>query len=193
MKGAGVDSILRKSQGPLQIDWITRINCQLDYFRNLHAEIDEFIYTVGNVNEEVCQWVVHTYQIAFVSIRESQKLKFKWIIEKSDRSKERNYIITQVDKQTSVILKNTWVVNVNVPDYDFSLDEKSLMKRGINYSATPTTLPVNVYVIRIGSACQVIGAHSKQAKTLRADCTKILKQAPPPPPPPPPKTENQHF
>ena len=102
-----------------------------------------------------------------------------------------------MEKQTSDILKNKWEVNVNVPDCDFSLEETSLLKRGINYSATLTTLPVNVYVIRIESSCQVIGAHSKQAETLRADCTKILKHAPPPPPKKKKKkkktTENQHL
>ena len=72
-------------------------------------------------------------------------------------------------------LQIKWVVNVS--DRDLTPDETSLLKRGLNFAVTPSSLPGNEYVIGIESACRFLGAHTKQAETLRFDCVKILKHA----------------
>ena len=57
------------------------------------------------------------------------------------------------------------------------VDETSLLKRGLNFAVTPTSIPMKSYVIGIESACKYLGPNSKQAETLRSDCVKILKHA----------------
>ena len=57
-----------------------------------------------------------------------------------------------------------------------------MLKKGLNFAVTPSTLPAKDYIIGIESACKLIGPESKQADRLRSDCVKILKNTPLPKP-----------
>ena len=70
----------------------------------------------------------------------------------------------------------------NLSDRNLTAAEEAVLKRGLNFAVTPTKIPVHEYVIGVESACHLLGAQTHTAARLRADCTRIIRNAKPPTP-----------
>ena len=90
MKGKGVNYILEKAQKQLTNERITRINRQLDYFKNLRADIDEYLFTnvPGCYYDEIKRWMAHAHDTKFNNIRSGQQQKFETVT-KSQMDQQR--------------------------------------------------------------------------------------------------------
>ena len=77
-------------------------------------------------------------------------------------------------------IKSKWVINLS--DKELTTDETSVLRKGLNFAVTPSKVPTDEYVIAIESACRILGPDTKEAETLRADCVRIIKNAPNPRP-----------
>ena len=95
--------------------------------------------------------------------------------ERFDRENEPIVEVTAAEKEA---IQSKWVANVS--DRVLSLDETSLLKKGLNFAVALKNIPVDEYVIGIVSACQYIGPESQHAVKLRADCVRIPQHAKPP-------------
>ena len=85
--------------------------------------------------------------------------------------------VTDAEKDN---LQSKWVRNLS--DHNLSPSEAAVLKRGLNFAVTPSKIPVHEYVIGVESACRILGLETHDAARLRADCTRIIKNAKPPTP-----------
>ena len=74
--------------------------------------------------------------------------------------------------------KSKWIINLS--SHDINKDEKELLKKGMNYSITPTTIPAVDLVAKIKTV--LAGMQTEEAETIRADLSSIIcrTQAPKP-------------
>ena len=174
MKGKKANNIIIRAQKGLMNQRITWINGQLEYYKRIRTDADEYLFTSlpGDVYEEVGTWMEVTRKREFDRIRDRQKAKYQKISLKQ-RKTDEDTGITKVSSKEKQDLRSKWVVNLS--DRTLTDEEKSLLQKGMNFAVTPTSVPVKDYVIGIESACRLIGPYSKQADRLRSDCVRLIK------------------
>ncbi|XP_052259249.1 uncharacterized protein LOC127863670 [Dreissena polymorpha] len=109
----------------------------------------------------------HAHEDEHGKCKQRQREKFSKLLSikegKSDSGTERDLINT--DK---------WVVNLS--DRPLSLDETSVLKKGMNFCVTPPTIPINEIIASTEQVCYQLEDKSA-AESLRGEVVKILKSA----------------
>ena len=87
------------------------------------------------------------------------------------------------EKQSSVspttfVDKTKWVINLSSRTLNEA--EVSLLKKGLNFAVTPTSVPATESIAKIESAVRLLDA--ERADTVRRSVNTILQQAQPPTP-----------
>ena len=179
IKGKGAKDILIRAQKSLTNERINRIYKQLDYFKNIKSDIDEFLF--NRLPEDyyvaVKEWMANAYHTHFNNIRSRQQNKFNRLQQKHDQKSKDSDTIVPVSKEETDSLKKKWVVNLS--KRKLTEEETSLLQKGLNFAVSPKSIPVNEYVIGIENACKFLGYDTRQAETLRSDCVKMIKNASP--------------
>ena len=176
-KGGRSQCILRKAEKQLMNDRINEINKTISVLKGNISTSNEYLFENlnGNLNEEVNTWMkaVETKTSGFVE--ERQKKKFARLLERKTNTSKP---VVDVPDSVAQELKSKWIVNLS--SRVLNDHEEDILKKGLNFAVTPSSLPVEDYVIGIESACRYLGPESKAAETLRSDCVRIIKNAPPP-------------
>ena len=177
MHGPNVDKILHRTQRALLNERITRIKSQIKYYKDIRSDLDEYLFCQlpANVYTETQHWMTHAHTTAFNRIRSKQQQKFACLKDKLKLITPKDTPIVATSTKDKEELQSKWVVNVS--KRNLAPEEVSLLKKGLKYAVTPSSIPMEEYVIGIESACRILNPYFKQAETLRADCVKILKHA----------------
>ena len=103
-----------------------------------------------------------------------QRLKFdRLLISKEEiRSPTTNIGDTNIDR-------TKWVMNLS--DHPLSDSERSVLMKGLNFSVTPSKIPVDEIVAATELACNQLKEKS-QAESLRNEVVKIVSKSKPPRP-----------
>ncbi len=181
LKGPKVEAILHRAQNALMNERITGIKHRLEQLRQQRSELDHYLFTVLPMDTytEVNNWMAHARESVFTKVRDRHQRKFQTLMDKQ-KPPHKDTLIVKVSDEEKEQITSKWVINIS--DRTFSDAESSLLKRGLNFTVTPSSPPVNDYIIAIEMACKLAGAGSKQADRIRSDCVKLLKNAPPPKP-----------
>ena len=114
---------------------------------------------------EVLDKVKSTTRRVFNTTKDRQQRKFEKLL------REKQSPTTFVDK-------TKWVINLS--SRTLNEVEVSLLKKGLNFAVTPTSVPATEIIAKIESAVRLLDA--ERADTVRRSVNTILQQAQPPTP-----------
>jgi len=115
---------------------------------------------------EVLDKVKSTTQRVFNTTKDRQQRKFEKLLREKQSSVS----------PTTFVDKTKWVINLSSRTLNEA--ELSLLKKGLNFAVTPTSVPATEIIAKIESA--VRPPDTEQADTVRRSVNTILQQAQPP-------------
>ena len=179
IKGKSAKDILIRAQKSLTNERITWIYKQLNFYKNVRADINKFLFSQlpEDYYVAVKEWMADAYHTHFNNIRSRQRAKFDKLQQKHNQHPKKSDTIVPVTDEDKDNLKTIWVINIS--KRNLSEEETSLLQKGLNFALSPKSIPINEYIIGIENACKIVGHDTRQAETLRSDCVKIIKNANP--------------
>ena len=169
VKGKAADLTLRKCEQRL-----LNINIAQCHFtiRKLEEEKEELISSITNLVGEtstktaILEHVNTLHEREFATVKDRQRRKYETI-----RSHNN-----QISENIPCIDKSRWVINIS--SKEISENELNVLKKGLNFAATPPKLPVDDIIVATEEACNKL-TDPMQAASLRSDVTRILRKTKP--------------
>lgn len=181
LKGAQVDRIVNRTQNALISVRVGQINHILQKLESDRADIDDAVFTHLQGHDtytEVKNWVAHAHQTEWRKCRERQRKKFQNLSNKAENLPSKgqdNGPIVDITNTDIEAVKNRWVINKSA--YTLKDNEESLLKKGLNFAVTPSTIPIHEYITGIETACKHIDNDKGDKDRLQTECANILKRA----------------
>ena len=127
---------------------------------------------MANEASEILEKIRVNTQRVFNATKDRQQHKFLKLVQEKQAS-----VSPHIDP-TPRVDKNKWVINLS--SRPLSDTEVSLLKKGLNFAVTPTTIPATEIVAKVETAIRTLD--SEQADTIRRTVNSVLQQAEPPKP-----------
>ena len=166
VKGKAAEHILHRSEKRLLNIRIAQ--CQFT-LRKLEDEKQELIGSMrNNITEPttlsaILDHVNTSHEREFALAKDRQRRKFDTIAAKNQHINENN----------SGIDKSRWVLNIS--SHQISENEINVLRKGLNFAATPPKLPVDDIIVATEEACNKI-LDPVVAASLRSEVTKIISK-----------------
>ncbi|XP_072042470.1 uncharacterized protein [Amphiura filiformis] len=174
VRGPNAVRIIRNTQSMLMNERISQINATIINTKRMISDVDERLFTElpVDVYTEVKTWCKHARESTWKTCETRQRKKFAVLLERSKPLKSASPV-SDVNASDTERAKERWVVNKS--DRDLSDNELSVLKKGLNFSVVPDSVPTAEFVTGIETACYALGSNSDTSTQLRSDCVRILK------------------
>ena len=173
MKGVKTMKIIHNAEKKLLQERIRQCDFTIRKYEESVKELKSSLQSKVSteINNQILTLFEKTHSSHFEMAKSRQRQKFERLLSKEEtRSPTTNIGDTNIDQ-------TKWVMNLS--DRPLSDSERSVLMKGLNFSVTPSKIPVDEIVAATELACSQLKVKS-QAESLRNEVVKIVSKSKPP-------------
>ena len=173
MKGVKTMKIIHNAEKKLLQERIRQCDFTIRKYEESVKELKSSLQSKVSteINNQILTLFEKTHSSHFEMAKSRQRQKFDRLLSKEEtRSPTTNIGDTNIDQ-------TKWVMNLS--DRPLSDSERSVLMKGLNFSVTPSKIPVDEIVAATELACNQLKDKS-QAESLRNEVVKIVSKSKPP-------------